>query len=274
VRDQLNQLVLEKKVAALDDLNRLKGPSRSSSERHVRFNRDSDAEYERGRSLSPVPRRREDRRGGDSRGDRRGDWRDNARGDSSRGDYRDSSDEHGARGATERGRSMQRNYTAGAVSPDTASAVSPDRMRFYGYREAPTPQPYPPLQPNEWRQEQAPQWGRTPQFAQPPQWGRGCGQPLGGTRGNFRGSFRGGSRGNFCGNAPRGNFRGSFRGRDQSSSFPNQGGNVNGSCFKCGGRRHDHLNMCPAINQFCRGCGRKGHFLRVCRSTGAPVPSQ
>jgi len=75
MRDQLNQLAVDKRVAAIDGLNRPNGPSRSSSERRVRFNNDSDGEYERGRSLSPVPRRRDDRRG-DWRGDSRGDWRD------------------------------------------------------------------------------------------------------------------------------------------------------------------------------------------------------
>jgi len=255
IRDQLNQLVSEKRVSVMNDFNRLNGQSqtdsRSCSEKRVRFNNDSDCENERGRWLSPVSPRRGDRRDG------RDDWR-GAR-DDTRGNWR---------GAIERGRCLQRNYC-----DYTAGAVSPDRRRFYGYRETPTPQPYPSTpQPNEWRQEQAPQWGRTPQFGQPPQWGRGRGQPRGATRGNAGGSFRGGSRGNFRGNAPRGNFRGSFRGRNESSSLPNQ--TDNGSCSKCGGRRHDHLNMCPAINQFCRGCGRKGHFLRVCRSTGASVPSQ
>ena len=38
-------------------------------------------------------------------------------------------------------------------------------------------------------------------------------------------------------------------------------------CSKCGLSNHEHPNACPAINQNCRGCGRKGHFLRVCRTT-------
>jgi len=32
-------------------------------------------------------------------------------------------------------------------------------------------------------------------------------------------------------------------------------------------RYHQHPNMCPAVNEFCRGCGRKGHFLHVCSTT-------
>ena len=38
------------------------------------------------------------------------------------------------------------------------------------------------------------------------------------------------------------------------------------SCFKCGGRQHENLNACPAINQNCRYCARVGHFARVCRT--------
>jgi len=38
-------------------------------------------------------------------------------------------------------------------------------------------------------------------------------------------------------------------------------------CGKCGHNQHQHPNMCPAVNEFCRGCGRKGHFLRVCCTT-------
>ena len=41
----------------------------------------------------------------------------------------------------------------------------------------------------------------------------------------------------------------------------------NEKCGKCGRNQHQHPNMCPAVNEFCRGCGRKGHFLRVCRTT-------
>jgi len=86
MRDQLNQLAVEKRVTAIDGLNRLNGKSqsRSSSERRVRFNNDSDGEYERGRSLSPVPRCRDDRRG-DWRGDSRGDGRTGGRREDRRG---------------------------------------------------------------------------------------------------------------------------------------------------------------------------------------------
>jgi len=38
-------------------------------------------------------------------------------------------------------------------------------------------------------------------------------------------------------------------------------------CGKCGHAPHSHPNMCPAVNDNCRGCSRKGHFVRVCRTT-------
>ena len=48
-------------------------------------------------------------------------------------------------------------------------------------------------------------------------------------------------------------------------------------CSKFGRPQHDHPNFCPAINQNCRYCGRKGHFARVCfraapRMTGPQHP--
>ena len=38
-------------------------------------------------------------------------------------------------------------------------------------------------------------------------------------------------------------------------------------CGKCGRAPHSHPNMCPAVNDNCHGCGLKGHFARVCRTT-------
>ena len=66
----------------------------------------------------------------------------------------------------------------------------------------------------------------------------------------------------------RGTFRGSVRPPQLENSRDRQWPEPYGpSCEKCGRWRHEHPNMCPAINQDCRGCGRKGHFLKVCRST-------
>jgi len=49
------------------------------------------------------------------------------------------------------------------------------------------------------------------------------------------------------------------------SQKPQQGfGGTRPQCLKCGRPQHDHQNYCPAINQNCRCCERKGHFARVC----------
>ena len=66
---------------------------------------------------------------------------------------------------------------------------------------------------------------------------------------------------------PRGqsNFRG--RGRPiRGNNFRGRSPNFTGPCGRCGLRAHAHQNDCPAVNQACRGCGKTGHFLRVCRS--------
>ena len=67
--------------------------------------------------------------------------------------------------------------------------------------------------------------------------------------------------------------RGAYKGRARpyvrdntpAKSWP--GGCGNQTCGKCGRRVHSHPKLCPAINLNYRCCGRKGHFLRVCRSS-------
>jgi len=55
------------------------------------------------------------------------------------------------------------------------------------------------------------------------------------------------------------------RQQQYQSSEPQRGfGGARPQCQKCGRPQHDHPNYCPAINQNCRCCGRKGHFARVC----------
>ena len=67
--------------------------------------------------------------------------------------------------------------------------------------------------------------------------------------------------------------RGSYRGRGgRLPSWDNAPGRQGAdpqawNCGRCGFQRHDHFNDCPAINQDCRACGKKGHFQRVCRNT-------
>ena len=38
-------------------------------------------------------------------------------------------------------------------------------------------------------------------------------------------------------------------------------------CFRCGRERHSEMKLCKAINQQCKGCGKKGHFAVVCKSS-------
>ena len=44
-------------------------------------------------------------------------------------------------------------------------------------------------------------------------------------------------------------------------------------CYACGNRRHlKNSPQCPARNQFCNGCGKRGHFLVKCRNVQASRP--
>ena len=63
----------------------------------------------------------------------------------------------------------------------------------------------------------------------------------------------------------RGRARPYYRDNTPARSWPD--GYDRQTCGRCGRRAHSHPNLCPAINLNCRGCGRKGHFLRVCRSS-------
>jgi len=56
----------------------------------------------------------------------------------------------------------------------------------------------------------------------------------------------------------------SDRGRGRLSGENNKNPST---CGKCGWDRHEHRNDCPAIDQECYGCGKYGHFKRVCRFT-------
>lgn len=51
-----------------------------------------------------------------------------------------------------------------------------------------------------------------------------------------------------------------------SSSVPGlRRQSVSIQCPKCGRNPHQNFNQCPAINKFCALCGRRGHFVAVCR---------
>ena len=36
------------------------------------------------------------------------------------------------------------------------------------------------------------------------------------------------------------------------------------TCYRCGKGRHQKVQDCKAVDATCRGCGKKGHFEKVC----------
>ena len=36
------------------------------------------------------------------------------------------------------------------------------------------------------------------------------------------------------------------------------------TCYRCGKGRHQKVQDCKALDMVCRGCGKKGHFEKVC----------
>ena len=36
------------------------------------------------------------------------------------------------------------------------------------------------------------------------------------------------------------------------------------TCYRCGKGRHQKTQDCKALDMMCRGCGKKGHFEKVC----------
>ena len=36
------------------------------------------------------------------------------------------------------------------------------------------------------------------------------------------------------------------------------------TCYRCGKNRHQKTQDCKALDAVCRGCGKKGHFEKVC----------
>ena len=39
------------------------------------------------------------------------------------------------------------------------------------------------------------------------------------------------------------------------------------TCYRCGKGRHQKTQDCKALDAVCRGCGKKGHFEKVCLKT-------
>ena len=65
----------------------------------------------------------------------------------------------------------------------------------------------------------------------------------------------------------RGRGRGRPTGGYSGVGFPpSEMFNLQEQCSRCGGNSHESFNACPAVNQYCNFCFKKGHFWRVCRA--------
>ena len=63
-----------------------------------------------------------------------------------------------------------------------------------------------------------------------------------------------------------GNYRGD-RGHGTSSKPGGKGKKLpfpQDTCYRCGKGRHQKAQDCKALDTVCRGCGKKGHFEKVC----------
>ena len=63
-----------------------------------------------------------------------------------------------------------------------------------------------------------------------------------------------------------GSYRGD-RGHGTSSKPGEKGKKVpflQDTCYRCGRGRHPKTQDCKALDAVCRGCGKKGHFEKVC----------
>ena len=63
-----------------------------------------------------------------------------------------------------------------------------------------------------------------------------------------------------------GNHRGN-RGHGTSSKPSGKGKKLlflQDTCYRCGKNRHQKTQDCKALDAVCRGCGKKGHFEKVC----------
>ena len=62
------------------------------------------------------------------------------------------------------------------------------------------------------------------------------------------------------------NYRGD-RGHGTSSKPGGKGNKLpfpQDTCYRCGKGRHQKTQDCKALDAVCRGCGKKGHFEKVC----------
>ena len=68
------------------------------------------------------------------------------------------------------------------------------------------------------------------------------------------------------------NYRGD-RGHGTSSKLSGKGKKLpflQDTCYRCGKGRHQKTQDCKALDAVCRGCGKKGHFEKVCLKLNIP----
>ena len=64
-----------------------------------------------------------------------------------------------------------------------------------------------------------------------------------------------------------GSYKGNDRGHGTSSKPSGKGKKLpfpQDTCYRCGKGRHQKVQDCKAVDAVCRGCGKKGHFEKVC----------
>ena len=63
---------------------------------------------------------------------------------------------------------------------------------------------------------------------------------------------------------------GSHRGSRPSGKFNKRPPLLPDTCYRCGKGRHQKAQDCKAVEAMCRGCGKKGHYEKVCLKGNAP----
>ena len=61
-----------------------------------------------------------------------------------------------------------------------------------------------------------------------------------------------------------GSGAGSHRGSRPSGKFNKRPPLLPDTCYRCGKGRHQKAQDCKAVDATCRGCGKKGHYGKVC----------
>ena len=72
------------------------------------------------------------------------------------------------------------------------------------------------------------------------------------------------------GSGASGSGAGGHRGSRPSGKFNKIPPLLPDTCYRCGKGRHQKAQDCKAVEATCRGCGKKGHYEKVCLKGNAP----